>query len=398
MKLKHISLLLVLFVFTAIISIGPPPADLGQMYHENNINEASHNFSMSLPSLASQPAQTTFAALRSGLILAGDIIGGQEAGGTGSEIDFRDDKILLPWEVRGNTLKIGEKTFSWQPGDEESDLFFNSSSPSQADFSEELESDIREITGRGFLQAIRQSEKVQGLHKDIKVHEVRPGETLWTIARKYDINIDTLIGANDIKNMNNIMPGDELTILPVKGIKYKIGPGDRFAEIIDNYGLNPEEVKRANNISQVDKLEQGDSLILPGAEPDFGYQDRLNQMFIRPVEGRVTSPFGPRWGSHHDGIDYAASVGTPVKAAGGGRVVHVGYSGGYGRTVIIEHQEGMRTLYAHLNSYDVRVGERVNRGQTIARTGNSGRSTGPHLHFEVRVNGRPVNPENYLRN
>ncbi len=268
---------------------------------------------------------------------------------------------------------------------------------SRRQIDERLQTELEKITGVGFLQALEEEHHTSSLLDQIETHVVRSGESLWTISSKYGINIDTLIGANDIKDMNRLMPGDELTILPVKGILYNIGPGENFTQIVRKFELDIEEVKEANDISNPDSLKAGDRIILPGAKPEFGYQDRLNQLLIRPVEGRISSPFGPRWGRHHDGKDYAVPINTPVKAAAGGTVVHVGRSGGYGNTVIIEHQRGMQTLYAHLNSYNVRQGQYVNRGQVIAYSGNTGRSTGPHLHFEVRVNGRPVNPANYLR-
>ncbi|SDL94634.1 M23 family metallopeptidase [Halarsenatibacter silvermanii] len=264
-------------------------------------------------------------------------------------------------------------------------------------FAEEEHFGPREINSQNFNKEDNQVEDSQENKYEIRTHKVKSGENLWTIARKYDISINTLIGANDIKNMNDIRPGDELSILPVDGIKYNIGPGDCPQEVIEKYRVDSEKLKKYNDIKTIELLDSGDSLILPGAEPEFGYQDRLNQRFIRPVDGRISSPFGPRWGSHHDGKDYAVPQGTPVKAAGGGRVVHVSYTGGYGKTIIIEHQDGIKTLYGHLSSYRVRRGQRVNRGQIIGESGNTGRSTGPHLHFEVRVNGRPVNPANYLR-
>ncbi|MBF8435909.1 M23 family metallopeptidase [Halanaerobiaceae bacterium Z-7014] len=290
---------------------------------------------------------------------------------------------------------IGEKELSWQK--EDSDRNINLADEATEKFDRQLEERLEEITGVGFIQAVNKDYSNYNLLSDIKTHVVKPGESLWTIASKHNINIDTLIGANDINDMNQIMPGDELTILPVRGIMYRIGPGDSFKDLVSKYNLDKEEVKQANNIRNPENISQGKNIILPGAEPEFGYQDRLNQMFVRPVEGRISSPFGPRWGSHHDGKDYAVPIGTPVKAAGGGRVVYVGWSSGYGNTVILQHQEGMRTLYAHLNSFNVSSGQRVNRGQVIARSGNTGRSTGPHLHFEVRVNGRPVDPAGYLR-
>ncbi|MFN2363808.1 MAG: peptidoglycan DD-metalloendopeptidase family protein, partial [Halarsenatibacteraceae bacterium] len=285
---------------------------------------------------------------------------------------------------------IGNRQISWENSD--SDRGIDLAAEARENFDRQLETKLEEITGVGFIQALKKDYSHYNLLSDVKTHVVSPGESLWTIASKHNIDIDTLIGANDINDMNQIMPGDKLTILPVKGIMYRIGPGDSLKDLISKYNLDKERVMQANNIVNANNIKTGENIILPEAKPAFGYQDRLNQMFIRPVGGRISSPFGPRWGSHHDGIDYAVPIGTPCKAAGGGRVVYVGWSAGYGNTVIVEHQQGMRTLYAHLNSFNVRTGQRVNRGQVIARTGNTGRSTGPHVHFEVRVNGRPVNP------
>ncbi|MEL6684058.1 MAG: M23 family metallopeptidase [Pseudomonadota bacterium] len=121
--------------------------------------------------------------------------------------------------------------------------------------------------------------------------------------------------------------------------------------------------------------------------------------FSIPVKDRFryTSGFGPRWGRLHAGTDFAAPIGTPIYATADGVVSHAGWSSGYGRLIKIRHDFGIETRYAHLNSMDVRVGERVSRGERIGAMGNSGRSTGPHLHYEVRVNGNPVNPMIYIR-
>ncbi|PJI91549.1 murein DD-endopeptidase MepM/ murein hydrolase activator NlpD [Yoonia maricola] len=121
--------------------------------------------------------------------------------------------------------------------------------------------------------------------------------------------------------------------------------------------------------------------------------------FSIPVKSsfRYTSGFGPRWGRLHAGTDFAAPIGTPIYATADGVVSHAGWSSGYGRLIKISHDFGIETRYAHLNSMDVRVGQRVSRGERIGAMGNSGRSTGPHLHYEVRVNGNPVNPMTYIR-
>ena len=121
--------------------------------------------------------------------------------------------------------------------------------------------------------------------------------------------------------------------------------------------------------------------------------------FFMPVQDafRFTSPFGFRWGRLHAGTDFAAPVGTPVFATADGVVIEAGWSSGYGRLIKIQHEFGIETRFAHLNAIRVEVGQRVSRGERIGDMGNSGRSTGPHLHYEVRVGGEPVNPMIYIR-
>lgn len=121
--------------------------------------------------------------------------------------------------------------------------------------------------------------------------------------------------------------------------------------------------------------------------------------FSMPVRSgfRFTSGFGPRWGRMHNGLDFAAAIGTPIYAPADGVVTFAGWSSGYGRLVKIQHAFGIETRYGHQSRIRVQVGQRVSRGDRIGDIGNSGRSTGPHLHYEIRVGGRPVNPMNYIR-
>ena len=121
--------------------------------------------------------------------------------------------------------------------------------------------------------------------------------------------------------------------------------------------------------------------------------------FAQPVKDkfRFTSGFGQRWGRLHAGTDFAAPIGTPVYSTADGVVVSAGWASGYGRLIKIQHEFGIETRYAHLNKIGVKVGQRVSRGERIGDMGNSGRSTGPHLHYEVRVGGTPVNPMTYIR-
>lgn len=124
----------------------------------------------------------------------------------------------------------------------------------------------------------------------------------------------------------------------------------------------------------------------------------LGISLIRPVSGTVTSRFGSRWGSSHKGIDIGAPKGTTIKASAAGTVTvsSYGYNGGYGNYVIISHGNGVQTVYGHCNTLNVKVGQKVSQGQAIATVGNTGRSTGNHLHLEIRVNGVAQNPQNYL--
>jgi murein DD-endopeptidase MepM/ murein hydrolase activator NlpD len=117
---------------------------------------------------------------------------------------------------------------------------------------------------------------------------------------------------------------------------------------------------------------------------------------IWPADGVVSSPFGQRWGRLHAGIDVPLSVGTPLRAADGGKVVIAGFTGGYGNYTCIQHTGSMSTCYAHQSSIGTTVGSTVSKGQVIGQSGNTGNSTGPHLHFEVRINGSPVDPMGYL--
>jgi murein DD-endopeptidase MepM/ murein hydrolase activator NlpD len=121
--------------------------------------------------------------------------------------------------------------------------------------------------------------------------------------------------------------------------------------------------------------------------------------FDIPVKGafRFTSGFGPRWGRMHNGTDFAAATGTPIYATADGVVIHASSQSGYGRLVKIQHEFGIETRYAHLSKIRVKVGQRVSRGDRIGDMGNSGRSTGTHLHYEVRVGGKAVNPMTYIK-
>ncbi|HEX5742217.1 MAG TPA: M23 family metallopeptidase [Pilimelia sp.] len=117
-----------------------------------------------------------------------------------------------------------------------------------------------------------------------------------------------------------------------------------------------------------------------------------------PVRGaNVSSEYGPRWGTQHEGMDFAVATGTPIRAAKGGVVKKAAWYGGYGNAVILDHGNGVKTLYGHNSALSVKEGQRVAAGQVIAKAGSTGDSTGPHLHFEVHVKDKPVDPRPWLK-
>lgn len=229
-------------------------------------------------------------------------------------------------------------------------------------------------------------------------HQVQPGETLWDISRKYGIDVATLAGVNhDIANVHNIRAGDEIRVINIRGTVHKAKQGETVDCIAGEYGVCPEEIRRVN-AEDLNSLEIGQEVVVPGAKPaDFAERGGTLDSFVWPVTGgRISSHFGPRWGGFHEGLDIAVPTGTPVRAAKEGWVSFSGWNGGYGNTIDIDHGGGVVTRYAHNSRLLVSRGSFVYQGQVIAYSGNTGRSTGPHLHFEIHLNNRPVNPIRYL--
>jgi LysM repeat protein len=159
---------------------------------------------------------------------------------------------------------------------------------------EENPADETELNGKGpifeetrieeeeVIDRVEQSIEQLSLLDQVQEYRVREGDNLWNIARNYGIDIDTIIGANDITNMNQIKPGDIIQLLPVKGIVYKVNPGESLWTISRQFRIGIEEIVRANAIGNPDLVKPGRLLILPGAKPEFGYQERLQQRFIQP--------------------------------------------------------------------------------------------------------------------
>ncbi len=170
-----------------------------------------------------------------------------------------------------------------------------------------------------------------------------------------------------------------------------------------SYAISLSELYALRNSAVSGAATEGLRFSLGEAASTDDWATLASSPMLWPVEGRVTSSFGEREdpfngeGAFHSGIDIATSYGSAVHAPAEGVVVSAGFGSGYGREVVIDHGHGVTTIYGHLSGFSVVAGEHVTRGQVIAYVGDSGRSTGPHLHYEVRIHDQPVNPHKYLR-
>lgn len=241
-------------------------------------------------------------------------------------------------------------------------------------------------------------------NESISIYEVREGDTLAEIATMYGVTTNTIRWANNLAGP--ISKGQRLVILPITGTSHTVKKGDTIASIAKKYGADADEIERYNGLEGV-ALVAGATVIVPDGEvaaPPAAKKPVLSGaktgsslastasasgfLFARPAAGTKTQ------GIHgHNGIDIGGSIGSSVYAAAGGTVIIArgdgGWNGGYGNYVVVDHGSGVQTLYAHLSSVSVSVGQSVSRGDVIGGLGNTGKSTGPHLHFEVRGAANP---------
>lgn len=235
-------------------------------------------------------------------------------------------------------------------------------------------------------------------------YKIKRGESIYTISKKLGITMDTLISLNSMDDAHRLGEGKRIIVPNLQGILYNIRKGDTIESIAKKYKISSEDILDANDLSEEgsvaeNTVNEGQILFLPGAQLTESERAKaLGYLFAKPIFGRFTSGFGIRHdpftgeAGYHPGIDIAAPIGSPVKAAKEGRVEFTGWYGGYGKCIIIKHQLGFETVYGHLSSIKVKKDDWVKIGQFIGRVGNTGYSTGAHLHFEIRKFGRPTNP------
>lgn len=247
---------------------------------------------------------------------------------------------------------------------------------------------------------------------EIIEYTVEAGDTISSIAQKFNVNVDTILWANKLSLNSLIRPGNKLTILPVAGVVHQVKKGDTLTKIAKAYSADVEKIIEFNKLTDEKDIAQGEMIIIPGGKiapppvprsvlakvreffiPPSAQVPTGSRMFWPSAARRITQYFTWR----HSGLDIAGPFGTAIYAAEEGAVKFIGWGTGYGNHIDIDHGNGIVTRYGHLSKILVSKGEKVKRGQTIGLEGSTGWSTGPHLHFEVTVNGTRKNPLGYIR-
>ena len=250
---------------------------------------------------------------------------------------------------------------------------------------------------------------------EINVYITKKDDTLAKIAKMYNVSVNTIVWANEnIDPKKPLKEGTSLLIMPINGVSHTVKKGDTLNKIAKKYGADTDEIARFNGVTD-ETLAVGDTIIVPNGEISVAKPTTKTNKVANTVKnsikvftgnGKGTSRYIPGYdgasaGSYYrrpvycvitqglhgkNGVDLGCPIGTPVAAAAEGTIIAArsGWNGGYGNMVIISHPNGTQTVYGHLSKINVSNGENVNDGQIIGYTGNSGQSTGPHLHFETR--------------
>lgn len=282
-------------------------------------------------------------------------------------------------------------------------------------FSSDDETELKVVDGLAFspqIGAILESEPSLPSARGgsmVTTHEVRDGETISSIAQKYDISQRTILWENGLTSNSVITPGQKLTILPFDGVRHEVKKGDTLSEIAELYDVSLKEITDFNRFDADDFLIPGNKINIPGGERKQTSQRAPSpapsrpapqatpqqQSAPQPASGYFRAPldnYRITQGLHsYNAVDMAAPSGTPIRAAAEGTVTESssGWNGGYGTMIVISHPNGTRTLYSHNRVNYVSVGEWVEQGQVIGEVGSTGLSTGPHVHFEVHNASNP---------
>lgn len=278
---------------------------------------------------------------------------------------------------------------------------------------------LRTVTGETPFATQSSEEVVRLRGGEVITHTVVAGDTLASIAQKYNLQVETIVWENNLDPKKALKEGQSLRILPVDGVLHKVARGETVYSLAKKYGLGDDNAAAQSIISypfntfsneETFALTVGQSILVPGGvkpaaaavprtvarvtTPDAGTVSPSGA-FLWPASGYISQ--GYSW--YHKAFDIASRGGGKILAADAGKVVVAGWidNSGYGNRVIIDHGNGYSTLYAHLSVVRVAVGQSVNKGDVIGDMGSTGRSTGTHLHFEIRQGGQLLNPGTFLR-
>ena len=275
--------------------------------------------------------------------------------------------------------------------------------PSQSDRSAKLSTQLK-IAQQRVSSTIPPIEQEQDFSKvSYKEIILNRGDTLSDIALRHNITVSTLASFNKIDNARSLQAGRTYRIPDREGLLHVVKAGESLQQITDRYSVDTNTVLDTNDLPDA-AIAPGLELFIPGvALSDWELRLLSGELFSYPTSGRLTSGYGyrndPFTGIRrfHYGVDWGAPTGRAVRAAMEGSVSYIGnQGGGYGKYIILRHPGGFQTLYAHLNGFNVSSGQSIARGEVIGWVGNTGRSTGAHLHFAIIKNGRFRNPFNYL--
>ena len=240
------------------------------------------------------------------------------------------------------------------------------------------------------------------VHSSGAWYRVRSGDTIRHIAKKYRVSQESIINANRIRNDRRLYIDKKIfipnanPILKTDGLWYQVRRGDTVSEIAVSHKTTVGKLVLANNLQSADHLPAGQKILIPD-QYSIHFRNRMKIPLV------MTSKYGyrnhpiSRMRKFHHGIDFRARKGTRTYACRDGKVVRAGWDPGYGNIVVVEHSGGYKTAYGHLSIIYVKVGQKVKKGHVLALTGNSGYSTGPHLHFEIRRYNKSVDPRRYIK-
>jgi murein DD-endopeptidase MepM/ murein hydrolase activator NlpD len=296
-----------------------------------------------------------------------------------------------------------------------------------AKFSSEVAAAPTRITPEAILSAEDALKVLNGTKDALLTHTVASGDTFSSIALEYGVNTKELMEANPNVVPERLQIGQKLLVstpqplvsveateiitviekIPYPSTQQNDNKLYKGVKNVLKAGIQGEKQVQYRVTKVNGKVVNKDALsetVLKEPEAELVAVGTLEKpksapsgVYKRPYYGAISSRFGMRWGRMHTGMDYAGKVGDPVASADGGTVIFTGWGGGYGNMIKVSHGNGIETWYAHLSAINVSTGQKVAQGQTIGKLGNTGNSTGPHLHFEVRKNGAAQNPANYVK-